>query len=305
MRIVAGIEYAGTAYHGWQTQDTIEKNISPTDLKERGRHFCKETSQHSDVYVEKPKCKKNDPSTSKTMGIPTLQTACENALSQVANQPISVVCAGRTDKGVHALGQVIHFDTTAVRDMHAWVAGSNHHLPHDLRLLWAKPIDPAFHARHSAIARCYRYILYNYPVRPALLRNQVSWHPIPLDIEKMCLGAEFLLGEHDFSAFRGANCQAKTTRRHIHTLTLKQEGAFIFLDIQANAFLHHMVRNIVGVLLAIGQKTRPPEWAKAVLDSLQRSQGGITAPPQGLYLRQVHYPPAWDIPLVLEDTGFY
>lgn len=264
MRIAAAIEYKGTAYHGWQAQ-----------------HPAGTTKE-----------------------IHTLQTHCEQALSQIANHPVSVVCAGRTDKGVHALAQIIHFDTTAVRDMHAWVMGGNHYLPADIRLLWAKSVPPDFHARYTAIARCYRYIIYNHPIRPALFKHQVSWHPIPLDIEKMRAGAAFLLGEHDFSAFRGADCQAHTTRRRIDSLTLQQKGAFILVDIQANAFLHHMVRNIVGVLFAIGQQTQPPSWAKMVLESKKRSAGGITAPPQGLYLTQVHYPPHWEIPAAHAGTDF-
>lgn len=252
MRIVAGIEYDGSAYHGWQTQQAPPLN--------------------------------------------TLQTQCEQALSKVANHPISVICAGRTDKGVHALSQVIHFDTTAIRQMHAWVAGGNHYLPSDMRLLWAKPIADSFHARYTALSRRYQYILYNDPIRPALFRNQVSWHPVPLNVEKMREGAQFLIGEHDFSAFRGADCQAKTTLRRVDYLDLTKEGNFIKLDIQANAFLHHMVRNIVGVLLAIGQGQREPGWAREVLLSRQRSLGGVTAPPEGLYLMQVDYPLEWEIP---------
>lgn len=246
MRISAGIEYNGTAYHGWQTQ------LSPA--------------------------------------LNTLQTQCEIALSRVADHPITVVCAGRTDKGVHATGQVIHFDTTAHRTTHAWVAGANHYLPDDMRLLWAKIVDESFHARFSAIARRYRYVLYNHPIRPALLKSQVSWYPIPLDAEKMQEAAQFLVGEHDFSAFRGADCQAKTTLRTVEYIRLRREKDTIVIDIQANAFLHHMVRNIVGVLIAIGKGERPVNWAEAVLLSRQRSLGGITAPPEGLYLEEVVYP---------------
>jgi tRNA pseudouridine38-40 synthase len=246
----------------------------------------------------------------------TLQTRCEQALSKVADHPITVICAGRTDKGVHALAQIIHFDTTAVRTIHAWMSGTNHYLPNDMRVLWAKPVSDAFHARHTAISRRYRYVLYNHPVRPALLRNQVSWYPVPLNLQTMREGAQCLLGEHDFSAFRGADCQAKTTLRRIDYLELTQEGDFITLDIQANAFLHHMVRNIVGVLIAIGKGEQEPAWAQKVLLSRQRSLGGVTAPPQGLYLMQVGYPEEWDIPshnfsgalsyipLAFQDTGF-
>lgn len=249
MRIVAGVEYDGSAYHGWQTQ------LSPK--------------------------------------LHTLQTECERALSRVADHPISVTCAGRTDKGVHALGQVIHFDTNAERSDYAWVAGTNHHLPADMRLLWAKPITETFHARYSAIARRYQYVIYNHRVRPALLRHRVSWQTVALNLENMQAGAEFLLGEHDFSAFRSADCQAKTTIRRITHLTLTRKDDFIYLDIEANAFLHHMVRNIVGMLLEIGKGIRDPGWAQAVLGSRKRSAGGITAPPEGLYLVQVTYPEQW------------
>lgn len=246
IRIVAGIEYDGSAYHGWQ------KQASPP--------------------------------------LHTLQLQCEKALSHIANHPISVTCAGRTDKGVHALEQIIHFDTDADRAMHAWVSGTNHLLPPDMRLLWAQPIDHSFHARYSAIYRRYRYILYNHPVRPALLQNRVSWYTMLLNVEKMIAGAQFLLGEHDFSAFRGADCQAKTTLRRVDHLQITQQREFIFLEIQANAFLHHMVRNIVGVLLAIGKGEQEPIWAQKVLHSRQRSQGWITAAPEGLYLIKVGYP---------------
>lgn len=226
----------------------------------------------------------------------TLQAQCEKALSQVADHPIYITCAGRTDKGVHALSQVIHFDTTANRTMHAWISGANHCLPHDIRLLWAKAIDISFHARYCATARRYQYILYNHPIRPALLDQRVSWYPKPLDVKKMIAGAQFLVGEHDFSAFRAADCQAKTTLRNVTYLEFTQHEHFIDVAIEANAFLHHMVRNIVGVLLAIGYGEREPIWAQEVLLSGQRSEGGITASPEGLYLTQVSYPDRWQIP---------
>src|SRR5262249_44948551 len=149
----------------------------------------------------------------------------------------------------------------------------------DMRLLWAKPVTTSFHARYSAVARRYQYVLYNHPIRPAFLQQRVAWYPVPLNLEAMQAGAQFLLGEHDFSAFRGADCQAKTTWRRVEHLRLMQKGAYIFLDIQANAFLHHMVRNIVGVLLAIGSRKHTPIWAQEVLLSCQRNQGGITASP--------------------------
>ena len=260
MRIVAGVEYNGQCYYGWQTQTK-----PPLD---------------------------------------TLQDQCEKALSKVANHPVSVTCAGRTDRGVHALGQVIHFDTLSDRALHAWIAGTNHYLPSDIRLLWAKFIPFEFHARYSALTRCYRYILYNHPIRPALLAGKVSWYPIRLDVEKMQIGAQFLLGENDFSAFRSANCQSKSPIRRVDWIQILQLNQnFIEVKIQANAFLHHMVRNIVGVLLEIGSEKHPPDWAQKVLISRQRNQGGVTALPHGLYLANVAYPTKWDIPTI--DHRFF
>lgn len=228
--------------------------------------------------------------------LPTVQYYVERAFTFVANHPVEVICAGRTDAKVHAVGQVIHFDTEATRDDYSWVFGANSNLPSDISVAWAKDVDHEFHARFTAEARSYRYIIYNHLVRPAISRNFVSWIRKPLDLSLMQLGARFLIGEHDFSSFRGADCQAKSAVREITRIELHQKGRMIVMDITANAFLMHMVRNIVGVLLPIGQGMQPPEWAKEVLEARERRQGGVTAPPNGLYLTSVSYPQPFDLP---------
>ncbi len=219
----------------------------------------------------------------------TIQGRVEAALSSVANTKIEVVCAGRTDKGVHALEQVIHFDTEVTRRQSIWVSGANRFLPPEIRALWAHPVEPSFHARYSALARRYLYFIANQAIPPALLRSQLTWYPHPLDEVRMWAGAQFLVGEHDFSAYRGTDCQAKTTLRRVDYLRVTRDAQRIQIEIQANAFLHHMVRNIVGVLCEIGVGKRPPEWAQEVLLGRDRRLGGITAPPNGLYLAKVLY----------------
>lgn len=234
----------------------------------------------------------------------TVQYYLERALSFVANHDVEVVCAGRTDAKVHAVGQVIHFDTEAQRSDYSWVFGANSNLPASVSVLWAKPVDNDFHARFTANARSYRYIIYNHKIRPSILRDHVTWERNHLDIELMELGARFLLGEHDFSAFRGADCQAKTVIRELHSITICRQGPMVILDITANAFLQHMVRNIVGVLLPIGRGIQPPVWAKEVLQARQRSAGGVTAAPNGLYLTSVSYPEPYDFPRNLKTPFF-
>lgn len=228
--------------------------------------------------------------------IKTLQLSVEQALSKIANHPVGVICAGRTDRGVHATSQVIHFDTHQIRQPNIWLSGLNHFLPHDMRGLWIKEVSENFHARFSALSRSYRYIIYNHPVRPALWRNRVTWIPYFLREQKMAEAANFLLGEHDFSAFRGADCQAKTAIRRIDKISIQRCDDHIILQIEANAFLHHMVRNIVGVLLEIGVAKRLPEWAHEVLIGKNRRLAGVTAAPYGLYLEKVTYPPEFNLP---------
>lgn len=226
----------------------------------------------------------------------TVQGAVEKALSAVANHPVHVTCAGRTDAGVHATAQTIHFDTGAHRSDYSWVFGANSNLAHSISVLWAKPVSADFHARYSATARRYRYILYNHEIRPGIVRKAVGWYYRPLDERLMVAGAKHLLGEHDFSSFRGSDCQAKTAVRTLHQIEIFRVRRMVVIEVQANAFLLHMVRNIVGVLLAIGAGQRSPEWARQVLEARDRTQGGMTISPTGLYLVEVNYPAEFQLP---------
>ncbi|QBF29134.1 tRNA pseudouridine(38-40) synthase TruA [Pseudomonas tructae] len=229
-------------------------------------------------------------------GVASVQQTLEEALSRVADSPVIVQCAGRTDAGVHACGQVVHFDTQAVRSMKGWTMGANINLPHDISVSWAKQMPAHFHARFKAIARRYRYVIYNDQIRPAHLGEEVTWNHRPLDVERMALAAEYLVGIHDFSAFRAGQCQAKSPVKNIHHLRVSRHGRMIVLDIRGSAFLHHMVRNIAGVLMTIGAGERPPEWAREVLESRDRRAGGVTAHPYGLYLVQVEYHDEFELP---------
>lgn len=225
-----------------------------------------------------------------------VQTVVERALSRVAANPVTVMCAGRTDAEVHGLGQVVHFDSPVHRPEHGWMLGANVHLPADVAITWVRPVAPDFHARFSATGRRYRYIILNRPARPGLLAGRVAWYPRPLALELMQAAATLLLGRHDFSAFRAQDCQAKTAVRSVRELELRRYGEFIVLDIEADAFLKHMVRNIAGLLIRIGASERPPEWAHEVLAGRVRARGGPTAAPGGLYLVAVTYPPGSGIP---------
>ncbi|MEG0861502.1 MAG: tRNA pseudouridine(38-40) synthase TruA [Pseudomonas sp.] len=229
-------------------------------------------------------------------GVPSVQQTLEEALSKVADSPVTLLCAGRTDAGVHACGQVVHFDTQVVRSMKAWTMGANINLPHDISVAWAKEMPANFHARFKAIARRYRYVIYNDQIRPAHMGQEVTWNHRPLDVERMALAAEYLVGTHDFSAFRAGQCQAKSPIKNIHHLRVTRHGKMIVLDIRASAFLHHMVRNIAGVLMTIGAGERPVEWARDVLESRERRTGGVTAHPFGLYLVQVEYHDEFALP---------
>ncbi|MGR9088573.1 MAG: tRNA pseudouridine(38-40) synthase TruA [Gammaproteobacteria bacterium] len=223
-------------------------------------------------------------------GLRSVQSVLERALSKVANHPVSVICAGRTDAGVHAFEQVVHFDTEAERELHSWVLGGNSQLPDDVRILWAKPALADFHARYSAIARFYRYIIHNRPVKSALSPRQTTWCYPPLSAESMHEAAQHLLGHHDFSSFRAQGCQSKSPFRQVHFIDVRRQGEQVIIDISANAFLHHMVRNIAGVLMEIGAGKQPTNWTEKLLEIKNRKLGGITAPPDGLYLAGVFYP---------------
>jgi len=226
----------------------------------------------------------------------SVQQEVERALSRVADAPISVTCAGRTDAGVHARCQVAHFDTHAQRSLRGWVLGANTYLPADINLTWARPVPAHFHARYSAEARTYRYYVFNRNVRSALLRGRAAWIYRPLHHERMAAAAPLLIGEHDFSAFRSAECQARSPVRRLTRLTVAREGDFVLIEATANAFLHHMMRNIAGLLIAIGKGDAEPAWAAEVLASRDRTRAAATAPPEGLYLWRVAYPAAFDLP---------
>lgn len=226
-----------------------------------------------------------------------VQSAVEKAISVVANEPIKTICAGRTDTGVHAAGQVVHFDTDAVRSERGWVLGVNSNLPDDISATWAVEVSEEFHARFSAISRAYTYRILNQPVRSALMHRKAWWVHADLDSVVMQSAADSLLGRHDFSAFRAAGCQANTPVREISVLTVTRQAQWISIHVQANAFLQHMVRNITGVLVAIGRGEQASDWAAAILASKDRTKGGVAAPPHGLTLVGVRYPDEFNIPL--------
>jgi tRNA pseudouridine38-40 synthase len=250
-RIAMGVEYDGSAFHGWQIQKDAD----------------------------------------------TIQEALEHALTAVADHPISTRCAGRTDAGVHAVEQVVHFDTSARRTERSWVLGANVNLPAEVSVLWAHPVAPDFHARFSATARHYRYLILRRPTRSALLRQRAVWTHYELRIDLMRRAAEQLVGEHDFSSFRALGCQAKSPIRTIHHLQLtERKDGIIEMAIGANGFLHHMVRNIAGVLMAIGRAEAPVSWVLELLAVRDRAKGGVTAPPHGLYFVRADYPDRFALP---------
>ncbi|MCG8015533.1 MAG: tRNA pseudouridine(38-40) synthase TruA [Candidatus Thiodiazotropha sp. 'RUGA'] len=244
MRVALGVEYDGTAFHGWQFQGDVR----------------------------------------------SVQESLQLALSQVADHEVTVHCAGRTDTGVHATGQIVHFDTPSVRTERSWVLGTNVNLPADVSICWAKQMPEDFHARFSAIGRHYRYQILNRTYRSALWRDRAVWIHKPLDEEAMHRAAQSLVGTHDFSSYRALGCQAKHPVRTVHSLSVSRLGEMLNIEVHANAFLHHMVRNIAGVLIAIGKGEQSENWADEILALRDRTLGGVTAPPQGLCLTQVDYP---------------
>ena len=250
MRVAIGVEYAGNAFEGWQTQP-------------HGR---------------------------------TVQDALEGALAIIAQEPIKLVCAGRTDTGVHATTQVAHFDTTVERPLEAWVRGVNSHAPASVGVLWAVLVDDGFHARFSAESRRYRYVLLNRRVRPGMLEGRVGWTHGPLDDGAMNEAAQCLIGEHDFTSFRAAQCQAKSPVRAMHSVSVKRWGDVVVFDFHANAFLHHMIRNLVGSLVHVGKGRRPVAWMAELLAARKRSLAAPTFAPDGLYLCGVEYPQRWPLP---------
>lgn len=249
-RIALGIEYDGSNFAGWQSQE----------------HAC------------------------------GIQSVVEKGLSVVADHPVAVVAAGRTDAGVHAAMQVVHFDTTATRTERSWMRGAVSNMPKTVSVLWAREVPEGFHARYSAVARRYRYVILNRVPRPALNAERVAWIREPLDERRMHEAAQHLVGEHDFSSFRAAQCQARTPMRNLHEIAVTRHGELVVLTVCANAFLHHMVRNIAGVLIAIGTGERPVDWTAQVLAYQDRTLGGVTAVPNGLYLAGIRYAPALNLP---------
>ncbi len=236
--------------------------------------------------------------------VASIQAKLEKALSKVANESINIFCAGRTDAGVHATGQVVHFETHAVRQQQAWILGVNANLPSDIAVCWAKKIDNDFHARFSATARRYRYIIYNNKYRSAILNRGVTHYYHPLDHERMHRAAQFLLGENDFTSFRAIQCQSKTPWRNVSHISVTRQGKYVIVDIKANAFVHHMVRNIVGSLLEVGNGNRPEQWIAELLTVKDRTLAAATAKAEGLYLVSVDYPEKYQLPKVISGPLF-
>lgn len=230
----------------------------------------------------------------------TVQDVLQLALSKISGEPVTVIAAGRTDTGVHALEQVVHFDTRAIRPLSAWVRGVNAMLPSSVAVLWAHPVDDEFHARFSACARSYSYYLYSRPVRSAVQHGKVGWYHQKLDVALMREAAAYLMGEHDFSAFRASECQAKSPIKTLLQLSVQQSGDMFAFDLTANAFLHHMVRNIIGCLVYVGNGKHPPQWLSQVLEGRERSLAAPTFSPAGLYLRRISYDEKWGLPQLPE-----
>jgi tRNA pseudouridine38-40 synthase len=226
----------------------------------------------------------------------TVQDRLEAALTQFATHPISTVCAGRTDAGVHALMQVVHFDTPLHREEFSWVRGTNRFLPQDIAVQWARPVPDAFHSRASAVARRYAYVLLQSPVRPSIDAGRVGWVFRPLDEAAMRESAALLIGRHDFSSFRAAACQARTPVKTVTRIAITRHGSYWRFEFEADAFLHHMIRNIMGCLLVIGQGQQPPQWMGQVLAARDRDAAAPTFSPDGLYFLGPVYGPEWNLP---------
>lgn len=235
----------------------------------------------------------------------TVQEIVEKALSKVADHEVAIITAGRTDTGVHASHQVIHFESHAERDTFSWCRGTNRFLAHDVRVRWVTGIDDEFHARFSALSRSYRFIIYNHAIQSALYRKLSTPEFMPLDASKMAAAGAALLGEHDFSSFRAAGCQAHSPIRTVHSFSLDHAGPWLWFDITANAFLQHMVRNIAGSLIEVGSGKRGLDWFAEVLAAKDRKQGGITAPASGLYLVGVEYPAEFALPSSLAQIAYW
>ncbi|MBT1452091.1 tRNA pseudouridine(38-40) synthase TruA [Glaciecola sp. XM2] len=229
---------------------------------------------------------------------PSVQQHIETSLENILQHPVSVTCAGRTDAGVHATGQVVHFDTEVTRPDKAYTRGMNTLLPNDIAVTWCQSMEDDFHARFSAFSRRYRYVIYNAALRPGVLQPGMTHIYQPLDAQLMHEGAQYLLGEHDFTTFRASYCQSNSPIRTVESVSVYRNGRYVIVDIRANAFLHHMVRNIVGSLLLVGQKEHPPQWMADLLSAHDRTLAAATAKPNGLYLTKVYYPERFDLPAI-------
>ncbi len=234
----------------------------------------------------------------------TVQDMLQRALSEISGHQISVIAAGRTDTGVHALEQVVHFDTQVERPLTAWVRGANALLPESIAVRWAHTVPEEFHARFSAHGRSYRYLLINRSIRPAIHAGKVGWFHVPLNLTVMQTAAKFLIGEQDFSAFRAAQCQAKSPIKHLQQLDITRKGEMLIFDVSADAFLHHMVRNMVGCLVYVGKGKYPPEWLAEVLASRDRRLAAPTFSPEGLYLKRIKYETKWGLPQLNYDGEY-
>ncbi len=226
----------------------------------------------------------------------SIQEEIEKAISIVANINTEIYCAGRTDTGVHATGQVAHFETLAERKEHSWLRGINANLPKDIKINWIKEVPETFHARFSAIDRSYQYVIYNQPFNSAIMQDLITWDYHELNVESMNHAAQFLLGEQDFNCFRSSQCQSNSSMRHISKAHFIQKGMYLFFEITGNAFLHHMVRNIVGSLLEIGYGNKQSDYIRFLIENKDRNLAGKTAPAEGLYLVDVNYPGEFGIP---------
>jgi len=233
-----------------------------------------------------------------------VQDALEQAIGQIAGHPVIVVAAGRTDAGVHATSQIVHADVDAQRPPSAWVRGVNAHLPTGAAVLWSQAVDDTFHARFAAMRRCYSYLLQNRPERPALQAGKVGWYHHPLDVGAMCQAAAALEGTHDFSSFRAAGCQAKSPVKTLDRVTIEQRRDVIRFDLSADAFLHHMIRNVVGALVYVGSQRQPVAWIRELLDARDRTRGAPTFSPDGLYFTGAEYPARFTLPATRRDVSW-
>ncbi len=235
-----------------------------------------------------------------------IQDCLQSALTKIAEHPVQVVCAGRTDTGVHAIEQVIHFETTATRPLSAWVRGTNANLPNDIATLWASPVEAEFHARFSAKARSYRYILLNRPQRPALASNRVGWYHQELELDAMRRAAQCFVGRRDFSAFRSSECQAKSPIRTLYSFQIERLNDYVIFDLHADGFLHHMVRNLIGSLVYVGSARGDAAWIATLLENRDRRLAAPTFAPDGLYLTRIEYDSAWALPQrqVMDEREF-